>query len=87
MDKIVATACNDALKACAKGFAGSAVEASTPEVRQAFLEMSQTAVRRQEQLTKLMEQRGWYTPVPARQQDVQRLLPELQDMAKTPAMV
>ena len=56
-------------------------------MRQAFLEMSQTAVRRQEQLTKLMEQRGWYTPVPARQEDVQRLLPELQDMAKTPAMV
>ena len=52
--------------------------------------MSQTVVRRQEQLTKLIEQRGpaGARPSPACcQEDVQRLLPELQDMAKTPAMV
>ncbi len=87
MDQIVATSCNDALKQCAKGFAASALEASTPQVRQAFVQMSQAAIERQEQLTKLMEQRGWYTPVPAHQQDVQRILPELEGMVHAPAGV
>lgn len=87
MDQIVATSCNDSLKLCAKGFASSAVEASTPQVRQAFIQMSQTAIERQEQLAKMMEQKGWYTPVPAHQQDVQQLLPELQAMVQTPTTV
>lgn len=87
MDPIVATTCNDGLKTCAKGFAASAVEASTPQVRQAFVQMSQAAIDRQEQLSKMMEQKGWYTPVPAHQQDVQQVLPELQGTIQTPATV
>lgn len=87
MDQIVATSCNDSLKQCAKGFAASAVEAATPEVRQAFAEMSQAAIERQQQLFALMEQRGWYTPVPSHPEDVQQLLPELQQLVKTPATV
>lgn len=87
MDQIVATTCNDSLKACATGFATSAVEASTPQVRQAFVQMSQAAIQRQEQLATMMEQKGWYTPVPAHQQDVQQLLPELQGMLRMPATV
>lgn len=87
MDQIVATTCNDSLKLCAKGFAASAVEASTPQVRQAFVQMSQAAIQRQEELAKMMEQKGWYTPVPAHQQDVQQLLPELQSLTQTPTTV
>lgn len=87
MDQIVATSCNDGLKACGKGFASSALEASTPQVREAFVQMSQAAIHRQGELAKLMEQKGWYTPVPAHQQDVQQLLPQLQAMVQAPATV
>lgn len=87
MDAFIAAACNDALKLCATGFIGSAVEASTPEVRQAFLQMSQAAIERQAQLSQLMEQKGWYTPVPARREDVQQVVNELQQLTQTPATV
>lgn len=87
MDQIVATSCNDSLKQCATHFASSATEASTSEVRKAFVQMSQAAIERQGQLAKMMEQKGWYTPVPAQQQDVQKLLPELEAMVQTPATV
>lgn len=87
MDPIVATTCNDGLKTCAKGFAASAVEASTPQVRQAFVQMSQAAIDRQEQLSKMMEQKGWYTPVSARREDVQQVVNELQQLTQTPATV
>lgn len=87
MDQIFATSCNDHLKQCAKGFASSALEASTPEVRQAFMQMSQAAVERQGQLAKMMQQKGWYTPVAAHEQDIQQLLPELQAIVQTPATV
>lgn len=87
MDQLIATKCNNSLKACAKGFAGSATEASTPQVRQAFMQMSQKAIQMQEELSKMMEQKGWYTPVPAHQEDVQKVLPELKNLTQTPAMV
>jgi len=38
---------------------------------------SQDAIRRQEQLTALMEQRGWYVPPEARQEDIDQILTQL----------
>lgn len=87
MDQIIAATCNDALKLCATSFAGSAVEASTPQVRQTFMQMSQTAVQRQAELSKIMEQKGWYTPVPARQEDIQNVVSELKQLTQTPVTV
>ncbi len=87
MDVFIATSTNSALKSCAKGFAGSACEAATPEIRHAFMQMSQAAIQQQEKLTKLMEEKGWYTPVPAHQEDVQKVVTELNQLTRTPVTV
>lgn len=78
MDPIIATSVNTGLKTCASGFARSATECSTPEVRNALAKASQNAIQRQAELTKLMEQRGWYVPVDAHTEDIQAVLPQLQ---------
>src|SRR5690606_26397475 len=44
MDPIIAAKVNDGLKHCATSFAYSAVEADTPQIRNAFLEASQNAI-------------------------------------------
>ncbi|MFO7264749.1 MAG: spore coat protein [Limnochordales bacterium] len=87
MDAIIAATCNDALKTCATTFSHSATEASTPQVRQTFMQLAQTAVYRQGELAKIMEQKGWYTPVPARQEDVQKVVSELKQLTQMPATV
>lgn len=78
MDPIIATKVNTGLKACAGGFAKSATECSTPELRNLLAKASQDAIRRQEELTKIMEQKGWYVPPDAHPEDIQAILPQLQ---------
>lgn len=78
MDAIIATKLNNELKACASGFARSATECSSPEIRNLMAKASQDAIRRQEELTMLMEQRGWYIPPVARQEDIEEIMPQLQ---------
>lgn len=88
MDPIIATQVNGGLKKCASGFAMSATECSTPEIRSVLAKASQDAIARQEQLTKLMEQRGWYRPPAAHVEDIQQILPQLQALTtKTPVGV
>src|SRR5690554_4399129 len=88
MDPIIATKVNDGLKCCASGFALSATEASTPQLRNAFLQASQNAIRRQEELSKIMESRGWYRPPAAHPEDIQAILPQLQALVmETPVGV
>ena len=77
MDAIIATSVNSSLKACAAGFARSATECSSPHLRNLMAKASQDAIRRQEQLTALMEQRGWYVPPEARQEDIDQILTQL----------
>lgn len=77
MDPIIATQLNTGLKFCATSFAHSALEAGTPQIRNAFLQASQNAIRMQEELSKLMENRGWYRPPAAHSQDIQQILPQL----------
>lgn len=83
MDAIIATKVNDGLKCCASGFALSATECSNSQLRNLFLQSCQSAVRRQEELVKLMEQRGWYRPPMARTEDIQQILPQLQALSPT----
>lgn len=80
MDPIIATKLNNSLKTCASGFAKSATECSNPQVRSALAQASQNAIRRQEELYMLMEQRGWYRPPVARDEDIQSVLPQLQSL-------
>jgi len=86
MDAIIATSVNSSLKACAAGFARSATECSSPHLRNLMAKASQDAIRRQEQLTALMEQRGWYVPPEARQEDIDQILTQLRALT-TPAPV
>lgn len=78
MDAVIATNVNTSLKACAAGFARSATECSSPQIRNLMAKASQDAIRRQEQLTALMEQRGWYVPPYADQEDIEDIMPQLQ---------
>ena len=78
MDPIIATKVNSGLKACASGFALSATECSSPELRSFFAQVSQDAIKRQGDLTKLMEQRGWYVPPNAHTEDIQNIWAQLQ---------
>lgn len=87
MDPIIAAKVNDGLKHCATSFAYSAVEADTPQIRNAFLEASQNAIRRQEELARIMESRGWYRAPAAHREDVQSILPQLQSLINVPAGV
>lgn len=88
MDPIIAAALTSGLKFCSTSFAHSALEAGTPEIRKAFLQASQNAIRKQEELSKLMESRGWYRPVGAHPEDIQQILPQLQALtAATPVGV
>lgn len=88
MDAIIATNLNHGLKSCASGFALSATECSTPELRNLLAQASQEAIKRQEQLYYLMEQRGWYNAVKAHQEDIQSVLPQLKALTQgTPVTV
>jgi len=87
MDVFIATSVNSSLKACAAGFARSATECSTPELRNLLAKASQDAIRRQEQLTALMEQRGWYVPPYAHQQDINKIMQQLEPFTMTLAGV
>lgn len=78
MDAIIATKVNNELKACASGFARSATECSTTQIRNLLAKASQDAIQRQEQLSSLMEQRGWYVPPVAHREDIEQILPQLQ---------
>lgn len=80
MDAIIATQVDQGLKTCAMQFAHSAVETSSPQVRDAFAKASQDSIRRQQQLYGLMEQRGWYVPPVARQEDIQDVISQLQTL-------
>lgn len=78
MDSLIATKLNDGLKHCAGTFAKSATECSNPELRRLLAQASQNAIQTQEKLTTLMQQRGWYRPPAARQEDIQMIVPQLQ---------
>lgn len=81
MDPVIAAQLNAGLKFCATSFAHSALEADTPAIRNAFLQACQNAIRKQEELAKLMENRGWYRAPAAHTSDVQQILPQLQALA------
>lgn len=87
MDAIIATKVNSALKTCASSYAMSATECSTPQLRDLFAKASQDAIRRQHELYTLMEQRGWYRALPAHREDIQAVLPQLQQFVNTPVGV
>jgi len=87
MDPIIATQVNHGLKTCASGFARSATECSTPQIRSLLAQASQDAINRQEELTRLMESRGWYVPPMARQEDINEIMPQLQALAAESAKV
>lgn len=78
MDIAIATLVNKDLKSCVTTNALSACECTTPELRQAFSQISQDGIRRQEQLARMMEQKGWYIPPHADQSTMQTLMPQLQ---------
>lgn len=78
MDPIIATKVNDGLKMCASGFARTATECSSPQIRNVMAKASQDSIQRQAELTKLMEQRGWYRPPAAHQEDIQQIMPQLE---------
>lgn len=86
-DAIIATQINQSLKTCATQFAHSAVETGTPQVREIFAKASQDAIHRQQQLYELMERRGWYAAIDARQEDIHKVMPQLQALMPTPAGV
>ncbi|HWI60457.1 MAG TPA: spore coat protein [Symbiobacteriaceae bacterium] len=77
-DIAAATTVNNLLKQCATSTALSACECSSPDLRSTFAEISQTAIRRQEQLSALMMQRGWYVPPVADEATVNALRPQLE---------
>lgn len=87
MDALIATSVNSSLKACAAGFARSATECSSSQLRNLMAKASQDAIRRQEQLTALMEKRGWYVPPYAHQEDINEIMPQLQALTMTPVGV
>lgn len=87
VDPLIATKVNDSLKVCAGGFARSATECANPQLRNLFAEASQKAIRNQEQLTTMMEQRGWYRPPMARAEDIEMILPQLQALTMDTATV
>jgi spore coat protein CotF len=78
LDIAIATMINKDLKGCSTSNALSACECSSPELRQTFAQISQDGIRRQERLSQLMSQKGWYVPPPADQQTHQMLAPQLQ---------
>src|SRR5690606_4280474 len=73
---IIATHLNTGLTFCATRFAHSALDAGTPQIRNAFLQASQNAIRMQEELGKHIEDRGRYRPQPARRQYTQQNQPQ-----------
>lgn len=77
-DIAIATFLNKDLKACVTDCARSAVECTTPELRQAFSEIAQDGIDRQERLARLMHQKGWYVAPQAEQETINRLMPQLQ---------
>lgn len=78
MDIAIATLVNKDLKSCVMTCALSACECTSPELRQAFTQISQDGIRRQEQLARMMEQKGWYIPPHADQSTIETLMPQLQ---------
>jgi spore coat protein CotF len=78
LDIAIATAVNKDLKFCVTTCIKSAVEASTPELRQVFTQIATDGVRRQEQLVRMSESKGWYVAPPADQQMINQLAPQLQ---------
>ncbi|HEY3364512.1 MAG TPA: spore coat protein [Symbiobacteriaceae bacterium] len=78
LDIAIATLIDKDLKSCASASALSACECSSPELRQAFVQVSQDAVRTQERLSHLMQTKGWYVPPRAEQSTISTLMPQLQ---------
>lgn len=78
MDIAMAGLINNDLKHCVTSNALSACECTTPELRQMFASISQEGIRRQEKLSKLMSQKGWYVAPPADQTAMEMLMPQLQ---------
>lgn len=74
----VATMINKDLKGCITATAKSACECVNPELRNALAQISQDGIRRQRELAKLMERKGYYVPLTADQAALIHLMPQLQ---------
>lgn len=80
LDIAIATSLNNQLKHCVSTMALSACESVAPQVRQAYLQGIQDCVAHQEQLSHLMQQKGWYIPPKAEKATIQTIMPQVQSM-------
>ncbi|MFZ5826999.1 MAG: spore coat protein [Bacillota bacterium] len=78
MDIAIATLLDKDLKSCVSTNARSACESTTPQLRQAFTQISQEGIQRQARLAGMMAQKGWYVPPQADQSTINTLMPQLQ---------
>lgn len=77
-DAAIATQINSGIKQCITDCARSASEASNPNLRATFAQISQDGIRRQAELAHLMQQKGWYTAPPLNPANIQRIMPQIQ---------
>jgi len=67
-DQIIASDLNHTAKAGVRNLAWAITETTSPEVRSMLTQRFNEAVRFQEQVSSLMQQRGWYNPHDIQQQ-------------------
>lgn len=79
-DAVIATQANDGLKHCITSCAKAASEAANSALRAAFAQISQDGIRRQGELAKLMEQKGWYTAPALNPAHIQQIMPQIQSL-------
>jgi spore coat protein CotF len=77
LDNRIATLLDQNLKSGAPRLVTSACECTTPELRRAFMKMSQHAVLRQEELARLMHEKGYYVAPAVEEDTLIQLRPQL----------
>ncbi|BDG61480.1 hypothetical protein caldi_25700 [Caldinitratiruptor microaerophilus] len=80
-DMAIAMRCSNSLKMEAMQAAMAACESSDPSLRQHFVQACADAIRAQEQVARIMIQRGWYVPAQANGANLQQVQGNLSQWA------